>query len=591
MDAPWMKKAPQDPAWVARLHQASAPAAHRPAANLPDGIYPYQAAAVEFGMARGGRALIAHEMGLGKTVTALALMQQYRGDWPLLILAPRAVLAQWEEEVQRWVSPAPVVSVIKKGKDAFKPGTEIAIMTHDLFKMPANAHLRAAPRGGAWRALIVDESHKCKDAASKRTRAVRATALDARRVALLTGTPYVTGANDLQPRVKMALQPGARPHLPRFHDWERRYCEESEINTGYGSFSSWSKTKPERKAELNRVLAPLMDRKAKREVASQLPGKLVSRLFLDAAPAVRRRVDKRLALLRSMPKEDQAALDEAERTPTHEIMKLFRDNAVDRAEAVVEWIVENFLSKEARDANGRKKLVVFAHHRDVMDKLEAELRKRLAKKDADGATMIRADGDGAKGPNGLRATREEAIRGWQAGDKCQVALLSIMACGTGLNLTEASTMVFAEMHWSHNQHAQAEGRIHRVTQTAPCVIYYAMFARSLDNIMYAKLQSTKRDTEDVVDGPATNAAGEGAPRPEDEPPRVTQEPPRVTPAKAKRPRADEDPFGDMDEFIGPDPARDEIEGLETRAGGSAGDADEEAPALAPPVTPTKRRRN
>ncbi len=46
---------------------------------------------------------------------------------------------------------------------------------------------------------------------------------------------------------------------------------------------------------------------------------------------------------------------------------------------------------------------------------------------------------------------------------CQtdVALLSITACGTGLNLTRANVALFGELYWSPGVVLQAEDRIHR----------------------------------------------------------------------------------------------------------------------------------
>ena len=68
---------------------------------------------------RDGRILLAHDMGLGKTVTGLTIMNHYRGDWPLLILCPKAVLTQWAEEVARWCRhprTGPPTTAIVKGK-------------------------------------------------------------------------------------------------------------------------------------------------------------------------------------------------------------------------------------------------------------------------------------------------------------------------------------------------------------------------------------------------------------------------------------------------------------------------------------------
>ena len=48
-------------------------------------------------MRRGGRVLIADDMGLGKTLQAIAVMDYYRSDWPLLVICPSSVRLAWAE--------------------------------------------------------------------------------------------------------------------------------------------------------------------------------------------------------------------------------------------------------------------------------------------------------------------------------------------------------------------------------------------------------------------------------------------------------------------------------------------------------------
>ena len=85
-----------DSDWISRLEQGSGPVASpQVSAVAAEGLYDYQKEAVRRALERDGRILLAHDMGLGKTVTGLTIMNHYRGDWPLLILCPKAVLTQW----------------------------------------------------------------------------------------------------------------------------------------------------------------------------------------------------------------------------------------------------------------------------------------------------------------------------------------------------------------------------------------------------------------------------------------------------------------------------------------------------------------
>ena len=99
--------------------------------------------------------------------------------------------------------------------------------------------------------------------------------------------------------------------------------------------------------------------------------------------------------------------------------------------------------------NPGEKFLVFAHHKAVVEGLAGELN-RLAEepKGGDGGggvghfRYIRIDG---AVPGELRM---QLVRQFQTDPDTRVALLSIMAAGTGLTLTAGSHVVFAELHWT-----------------------------------------------------------------------------------------------------------------------------------------------
>lgn len=95
-----------------------------------------------------------------------------------------------------------------------------------------------------------------------------------------------------------------------------------------------------------------------------------------------------------------------------------------------------------------KKILVFAHHHDVLDAIESCVRRK-------GVGYIRIDG------TITGSARTNLISRFQRDPEIDVAILSITACGTGLNLTCANVALFAELHWSVGYMLQAEDRIHR----------------------------------------------------------------------------------------------------------------------------------
>jgi len=97
----------------------------------------------------------------------------------------------------------------------------------------------------------------------------------------------------------------------------------------------------------------------------------------------------------------------------------------------------------------RCKFLIFAHHYDVLDAIEECVIKKKV-------SHIRIDGK-------IETTkRYEAVRKFQTDSECLVAVLSLTASCTGITLTAASTVVFAEMNWTPSVMVQAEDRAHRI---------------------------------------------------------------------------------------------------------------------------------
>ena len=112
---------------------------------------------------------------------------------------------------------------------------------------------------------------------------------------------------------------------------------------------------------------------------------------------------------------------------------------------------------------------MFAHHRDVIEGIEAFLfRRRVYCIKIDGSTS------GSK--------RQELVRQFQENPECRIALLGITAAGTGINLTAASACLFAEV---------------RFGDIGLCAVAMLLFSKS---------SSTLRCNVDVLSFPVSVAA-------------------------------------------------------------------------------------
>ena len=99
-------------------------------------LYQFQIKGVEYAVRHHGRVLIGDEMGVGKTVQALAVSYIYRHEWPLLILAPSSLKLVWRDEIRKWLPGIPLsqIEVIRTSKDAFAKQSQVYIMSYDLAK-------------------------------------------------------------------------------------------------------------------------------------------------------------------------------------------------------------------------------------------------------------------------------------------------------------------------------------------------------------------------------------------------------------------------------------------------------------------------
>lgn len=91
---------------------------------------------------------------------------------------------------------------------------------------------------------------------------------------------------------------------------------------------------------------------------------------------------------------------------------------------------------------------------------------------------------------------------FQEDDRIKVALLSITAAGVGLTLTAASTVVFAELHWTPGMMVQAEDRAHRIGQKSSVNCHYLIGDNTLDDMLYRFLDKKINNVSSFVDGKA-----------------------------------------------------------------------------------------
>jgi SWI/SNF-related matrix-associated actin-dependent regulator of chromatin subfamily A-like protein 1 len=432
------------------------------AAVLGGKLAPFQWAGVRY-VLDARRAFLADEQGLGKTVQALAALEADRA-YPAVVICPAAIKLGWEREAERWL-PHRSIAVVS-GRSALPPVSDITILNYELVAAHRASLARRAPR-----ALVVDESHYCKNPQAKRTQAVRrlaeAVPADGLRLAL-TGTPVLNHADELIAQLRV---------IGRLED--------------FGSGARFSR---EFRGELSEerlhwhLRRRCFVRRLKSEVLPQLPAKrrVVVPMALTNEVEYRLAENDVIAWLRSQPLELTeldariAATLRAERLA--QLTALQRLAARGKLAAALAWIEDFLASGEA--------LVVFARHIEVQQAVLARRPEALH----------------LLGEDSL-ARRERSIASFQSSAGPQLIVCATRAAAQGITLTRASNVCFLELEWTPAMHDQAEDRCHRIGQRDAVTAWYLLAAETIDETMARLIQSKREIVSAVTDGREAAADG------------------------------------------------------------------------------------
>jgi len=353
----------------------------------------------------------------------------------LLVLCPAYLQCNWQAEIVRWM----------QGRD-----------NADVFSYDRLRNLDIDFE--KYSVLIADEAHYLKDCESMRFRAARPLLHGVRRVLLLTGTPCPNKPIELW-SLLYALRPGA---IPSLHAFGRRYC--AAKRTRYG----WEARGATRKEELNWwLMHGFMVRRTKKEVLRDLPAKNVRNLRVQPS-------DEDLVHLAKIEEELEDAKDVLSKQRL--VSALFHETSRAKTKAVIQVILGMAAHSDP--------LIVFGHHRNLLDAVQEA---------ACGAGWRVARIDGAT-PSVQRHAVAEDI---QAG-KVDVAVLSMLAAGTGLTLTASHRVVFAELYWVPAVIQQAEDRTHRIGQQHPVHITRIVANDTVDERVLRCLQKKCKQNATIL---------------------------------------------------------------------------------------------
>ncbi|OLZ12207.1 DEAD/DEAH box helicase [Sulfobacillus thermosulfidooxidans] len=390
-----------------------------------------------------GRAILADEVGLGKTIEAGLIIAELKAQGlvdRVLILVPAGLITQWIQELKN-----------KFGWQALHNAHDqgwLWVLSIDTAKRPPlYQQLQYVP----WDLVIVDEAHHLKNTKTLNYQLVEG--LQSRYLVLLTATPMENELTELYTLVNL-VKPGLFGNYLRFY---RQFILD--------------KRTPKNARALKKLLSQVMVRNQRQDVGLSLPPREVTLWPIVLSEAERRLYDTMthalkveyrqrlqgnqtvlplITLQRELCSSPQALIPTLESSTW---LGSLQEELLELARSIPVTAKIRAISDLIRVIGG--KVLIFTEYRASQQMIVDFLR--------DQGILAEAF------HGGLTRTERDRLIAWFAdGDH---VLVSTEAGGQGLNLQFCHQLINFDLPWNPMRIEQRIGRVHRMGQEHPVEIY------------------------------------------------------------------------------------------------------------------------
>jgi len=407
-----------------------------------------------------GRALLADEVGLGKTIEACLVLKEYwmRGlVRKALVLTPPSLVSQWKGELIEKFGMAPVApdtAEFRQNPRQFWEREPLVVASIAMARLDAHA---AAIAALPWDMVIVDEAHCLKSRASANWKLVDS--LQKKFILMLTATPVENNLLELYNLITL-LKPGL---LATEADFRKTYVTSGKPKT------------PKNPEQLRILLSDVMIRNTRAAADVHLPRRIAASVAVPPSEMEARIYDtvSHFVAERFRQATPRLALELMQRQAGSSPVALSR--SVARALGEETWVqpgdrreLEEILEMvSAIEESGKGtqlgrmlaahpgKAVVFTEFVPTLDHLRRICEQHGISYALFSGQLPRAEKDAA-----IAHFRDEAR-----------VLLSTGAGGEGRNLQFADTIINFDLPWSPMRLEQRVGRVHRIGQTHDVFVF------------------------------------------------------------------------------------------------------------------------
>jgi SNF2 family DNA or RNA helicase len=415
-------------------------------------LFPYQRVAVEFADRAHGRAMVADQMGLGKTVVAIGFAA--KKNYKVLVVCPKSTVVNWMREIKRFTGKN-AVCWASEGRLG-RSDAQYQVINYDI----VGKHLKELNKM-KFDLLVCDEATYLKNRTTKRSKNVlgywkerkKYPGIKTKYCLFLTGTPVLN-------------RPVEAYHLLNYLD-KNRFNNFFHFTQKYGG---WRGSEPQNLEELHERTKDLVIRRVKKDVLTELPDKQRNDLYVEMTKEDMREYNTHLSTL--FRKWRQLGKPTVAEMPA--IQQFLIQKKMPKAIEVIDELLE-----------ADRGVLVFSVYIEPL--------KQLLKHYGDDAAMVYGQMKGKE--------RQESIDKLSTG-RAKVGLFSIGAGSMGIDgiQKQIDTVIFLDQWWVPSVHEQAEDRVHRIGQNNKVQIFYMLCENTIDEYMRGILTEKQQVIDTVVDG-------------------------------------------------------------------------------------------
>ena len=415
-------------------------------------LYPFQNVGVEFVIRAGGRAMIADQMGLGKTVQAIGFALKEKCK--TLIVCPKSITLQWADEIKKFTGKNTTIWTTQTTEG--HGNNQFHVINYDAVRKRFDELKKIK-----WDLLVCDEATNLKNRRTLRAKSLLGSWKERRKypgiktkyVLFLTGTPVLN-------------RPVEAYHLLSFLDSQRF----KNFYHFIGRYGGWMGEEPKNLKELHERTKDVIIRRLRKKVQPELPGKQRNDILIQLDKNERKGYDELLQdLFRTWHFNGKATVSTM---PT--IQGFLSEKKLGRLREIIDEFLDNDRS-----------ILIFSIYIDPLKKLKEEY--------GDQAELLYGDTSAKE--------RRAIIKRLQEG-KSKVALFGLHSGGMGLDGLQymMDTVIFLNMDWVPGIHEQAEDRTDRIGQTEKVQVFYMICNDTIDGDMRKLLDEKQKVIDTIADG-------------------------------------------------------------------------------------------